>query len=500
MNVKKFIRMTLAGFLGLSLAWAWPGVAISATLRVPTQYSTIQSALSGAESGDTIQVGSGTYREKLYIIDRRNVTISGAGRNQTIIRNRYKPSNDVPAVFVERSTEISISGIGFEGGHTGIVVTKNSDVRVDSSFIREFHNVGIFVGAIPCSPLPPGSLKVPKCYKNNRQKYVDYSRLEVYNSTIEANGVKAKTGTGLVFFPGTSGEVRGSNIISNKLTGIFVWGAQVDIEQSVFKRNIEHALEYRKYPSPRTNSGFTLRAGGVLIGNEIKTSKPLWGSYLGGGLVTQAADMELYGNLIEDNAAWGISACKKSNLTLGGNTIINNGRAGVIIQKKTQANFEDGNTISGNRYEGLVAQGNTYITMHSSIIQNNGRCGALLQKKSEVHLDDVLVRGNGTQAGYYSGLVFTRRAWGSVTDSDIRNHQNGAGIHYYGGPYELSVEYSEISGNKHSGVVFDGTNARGDVYDNEFSGGNSPYDVTCPDGGRPDLGGQQGAKVNKNCR
>jgi parallel beta-helix repeat protein len=456
--------------------------------------------LSRAAYGDTIQVGSGTYREKLFIIDQRNVTISGAGRNQTRIVGRYRPSNDVPAVFVERSTGINISGIGFEGGHTGIVVTKNSDVRVESSFIRDFHNVGIFIGAIPCSPLPPGSLKVPQCYKNNRQRYVDYSRLEIYNSTVEANGVKAKTGTGLVYFPGTSGRVQGSTISQNKLTGIFVWGAQVDISQSVFKRNIEHALEYRKYPSPKTNKGFTLRAGGVLTGNELKTSKPLWGSYLGGGLVTQAADLELYGNLIEDNAAWGISACKKSNLILGGNTIINNGKAGIIVQKKTQAAFEEGNTISGNRHEGLVAQGNTYVTMVSSIIQYNGRCGALIQKKSEVHLDDVLVRGNGTQAGYFSGLVFTRRAWGSVNDSDIRNHQNGAGIHYYGGPYELSVEYSEIAGNKSSGVVFEGTNARGDVYGNVFSGGNSPYDVNCPNGGNPSLGGHQGAKINKNCR
>ena len=50
-------------------------LSYSATLLVPDEYSTIQSAIDASSDGDEIQVSSGTYNESYLIIYNKNLTI-----------------------------------------------------------------------------------------------------------------------------------------------------------------------------------------------------------------------------------------------------------------------------------------------------------------------------------------------------------------------------------------------------------------------------------------
>jgi parallel beta-helix repeat protein len=68
----KHIRVFAVIFLILFLI----STASAATLKVPTQYKTIQTAVNAAHDGDTIQVAKGTYKEAV-LIENKNINVYG---------------------------------------------------------------------------------------------------------------------------------------------------------------------------------------------------------------------------------------------------------------------------------------------------------------------------------------------------------------------------------------------------------------------------------------
>jgi parallel beta-helix repeat protein len=106
--------MVLAAFMALVLvptAGATPS-PLATTLKVPSQYPTIQKAINAAHSGDTILVAPGTYVEQLTI--HKSVTIIGSGAGQTIIKS---PAGLAPDPFgnpwtieIDNGATVTVSG------------------------------------------------------------------------------------------------------------------------------------------------------------------------------------------------------------------------------------------------------------------------------------------------------------------------------------------------------------------------------------------------------
>lgn len=131
-----------------------PSHAAASRLTVPTQFSTIQSAIDAAHPGDTIRILPGTYVEQLTIAKDLNIAGSGAGSTRIAAPAVLAPRQVNPrpgrAVMVEifngasvRMERLAIAGpsetscfsISPPGGLAGFSVQEGATLALDSAAI-----------------------------------------------------------------------------------------------------------------------------------------------------------------------------------------------------------------------------------------------------------------------------------------------------------------------------------------------------------------------------
>jgi hypothetical protein len=109
----------------------------------------IQSALDMAVSGDTVQIGPGTYYEVITIPTSKALTIRGAGRGKTILDGTSRapaavinfPLNQPDTPPNQTAEEpffvITIANMTIQRGYRGINAGRFSDVRLEGLEVRE---------------------------------------------------------------------------------------------------------------------------------------------------------------------------------------------------------------------------------------------------------------------------------------------------------------------------------------------------------------------------
>ena len=138
-------QRVLAGALAVAVAIA-AGVVVAlaqgdghgvATLRVPSQYRTIQAALNAAKSGETVAVAAGRFTQQLTI--RKSVTLIGTGIDSTTIS---APSSLALGPLASLRSIVTVVG----GAHVAISNLKIAGPRAPSCVSPSDLDTGILVG------------------------------------------------------------------------------------------------------------------------------------------------------------------------------------------------------------------------------------------------------------------------------------------------------------------------------------------------------------------
>jgi len=120
----------------------YPALSNPATLLVPSQYPTIQAAITAAGPGDTIIVATGIYNESNLVITQNGLTLQGESRVNTIIDGQ-NGNNHVIAV---KANNVVVRGFTIRNARTvykaGIWCNSSSNAYLaDNTFSGNFYSV-----------------------------------------------------------------------------------------------------------------------------------------------------------------------------------------------------------------------------------------------------------------------------------------------------------------------------------------------------------------------
>lgn len=185
------------------------GYATAATLEVGQgqTYSTIQSAVEAAKTGDTIRVNEGTYNENV-LIKTGGISILGADKENTIIDGQGASSgiriDEVNNVVISGFTVKNSGGGGAEAA--GVTIYKGNSNTV-SNMIVTGNSVGIAVYQVSNNNIISGN----NIDANTRYGVYIYASNDnrIFNNNIKKNKI------GIYLFDSKTNRIYSNNLLEN---------------------------------------------------------------------------------------------------------------------------------------------------------------------------------------------------------------------------------------------------------------------------------------------
>lgn len=391
-NLKQRFSLLCFSFLFCLISFS---AAQAATLRVPEDYSTIQSGIDAAVNGDTVLVNDGTYVENINFKGKAITVRSVNGPSATII-----DGNNGRRVVMFNSNEIQssvIDGFTITNGETGITCYSTSPTITNC----------IIKGNYLTSPSTDGG----GIYSYGG------SGILLTNSTIIDNSATSRGG-GL--YIGSSSPTLRNCIISGNNAGSEGGGlyfeASITMESCTITGNYAQSHGGGVYVDSGARP--SLISNCIITGNSTDQS--------GGGIVSFNSKLTISGCSIIQNIAkfngGGIYDESPSNYSV---TITNS------IIKRNTANLGKGGGIHGfyslTTIDGCLIAENT--------VANNGWGGGLFFDWSHpVITNCVIIRNSAYRGG---GLAFNDNSPSTITNSTISENiaqDIGGGLYDYNSP------------------------------------------------------------------
>jgi hypothetical protein len=295
------------------------GVVSAATLPVPGQYSTIQSAIDAAVDGDTVLVAAGTYEGPIGFNGKNIVVRSAAGPDLTLIRTFL----EFFCVYIEEGEDSTAVLEGFR------LQNEMSDDHGMNTLLSD-NGGGIYIDG--ASPTIRGN-HIDGCHVYEHAGiYVRHS-----SALIEGNEITGCTnGSGIyALYAGPSGPIR---IVGNVISGNNAeTGAGIRL-QDAWAEVAGNDISWNT--SSGAGAGINVTGDSAMInGNYICSN---YTTYVGGGMnITSCNNISITNNIISNNHAsysgggffeGMIQECIFINNAVLGNSAVNTGGGGIVTK------------------------------------------------------------------------------------------------------------------------------------------------------------------------
>ncbi|MGB6970610.1 MAG: right-handed parallel beta-helix repeat-containing protein [Desulfobulbales bacterium] len=299
------LMAVIIGILGLVPA----GEAAAATIRVPTDYSTIQKAIDVAGKGDMVQVSQGTYYENITL--KEGVTLEGGW-------NKDFSSRDISAYVT------TLDG----SSNKGWVVLGANEATLDGFTV----------------------INGTEAVLEDNTKTGAGINCESTSPTIINNIIKANEPGG-IYCSGCSAIIKNNVITNNKQAGINVEkGSSPKIEGNIIRDNNDAGIRTGDMPASQLE-----------VRNNILNNNRA-------GIDAQSATGTINNNIIYENREAGIR-CSITPLNIINNTITANGQAGINVQDPAAVPTMKNNIITHNKDAGIRSGGQGYS--YNLLFDNN---------------------------------------------------------------------------------------------------------------------------------
>lgn len=452
---------------------------ISANIRVPIDYATIQEAINAAETGHTIFVYNGTYYENVII--NKTIILAGQSLGTTII------NGSLGTVLYIEASDASIDGFTLCSGNYGVYLETGSHGATISSCLITENNYGIYVYDI-------ASITI----QNNNIVANTNNGIRVYRTTysyagssllIFDNKIAENSGHGVHIYQ-PYGNVRiGMSIYANNITTNGGDGIYVNLHSAHGDSNSGSWLIYANDVIKNTGSGINIKVFDTMMchswricANNI-TGNNKHGIYEKVGAYVWARSWLIRNNIIFRNGEAGISIdgpdhwswnrglhdweISENNVTLnkygfhlsGENNIlrnnrINNNTYNFGVSGIGKHDVDTSNTVNGkpihfwmNKLLGEVPADAGYIALVDSaniVVRNlnlsHNEQGILLIRTSNITLEDFHPSNN------VYGMYIQESSNSTLHDIDLVNNTYGIYLHDCS---SLLIDGSSIANNSY---------------------------------------------------
>ncbi|HHY38767.1 MAG TPA: hypothetical protein GX507_07575 [Clostridia bacterium] len=376
-------------------------------------FSRIKDAVAAAGTGDTVEVGPGTYEESLIAIGKDGLTIAGAGRDYTTVDG--KGANQV--FFVE-ADGVTLQGMKIrnpgdpKAARYGVRVDGTvSDLAVDGCTFTN-NSVGIkmattsHVDGLTVTGCSFVDNTGPGIYQANEGKASTLHNLVVRSCTFVSNG--DESGESGIYLEEVQGATIEGNVFDgNYWAGVYVYKAytgsretvqDVIIRGNTFKDAQRTAIIFCTLGSALTGQGVVIE-GNTIVQDVGKFEQGNW------GMIDVRLD----------------SGCDHSPVLIKGNQVtftgdFGDGPATAAYGIKLRGGLTDV-TVTENILEGGEIEGGGSEPPFSGIwiSTNDGSWGAIPE--------DACIRiTRNTISGFVNGVTVydpVARAYGGLADDDI---------------------------------------------------------------------------------